>query len=94
MLTVTPPGSFPYLTLCEGYAQEAQGRLHGQHPDTGKKLTGHYCLVCRYILILGLNAFYNMLLRDKGVRQIAYFFAGGISTLHIHITRYDTSLFH
>ena len=29
------------------------------HPDTEKKLTGHYCLVCRYVLILGLSAFNN-----------------------------------
>jgi len=64
------------------------------HPDIGKKLTGHYCLVCRYVLILGLNVFYNMLLRDKGVKWTAYFFAGGVSTLRTHIARYDTSLFH
>ena len=64
------------------------------HPDTGKKLTGHYCLVCRYVLILGLNAFCNILLRDKGVRRTAYFFSGGVSTLRTHISRYDASLFH
>jgi len=63
------------------------------HPDTGKKLTRHYCLVCRYVFILGLNAYCNIFLRDKGVRQTAYFFSGGISTLCTHISRYGALLF-
>lgn len=57
-------------------------------PDTGKKLTGHYCLVCRYVLIPNLRAFSDILLRNKGLRPKAYFFSGGVSSLRTHIARY------
>ena len=57
------------------------------HPDTGKA-DGHFCLVCRYGFFPKINAFCNILPRDKGVRQTAYFFSGGTSTLRTHIARY------
>jgi hypothetical protein len=58
------------------------------HLDTGKKLTGHYCLICKYVFSLWLVAFHNILARDKGVSQKVYFFAGGVSSLCTHIARY------
>ncbi len=61
------------------------------HLDRGK-IARHFCLVCRYILFLKFNAICNILPRDKGVRQAAQFFSGGISTLHTHIARYEPFL--
>src|SRR5216683_3419122 len=57
------------------------------HPDI-EKAGGHFCLVCRFGFFPKINAFCNILPRDKGVRQTAYFFSGGTSTLHTHIARY------
>jgi hypothetical protein len=37
---------------------------------------------------LKFDAFCNIFPRDKGVRQVAYFFSGGTSTLRTHIARY------
>ena len=56
------------------------------HPDTGKKLAGHYCVVCRYVFIPSFDTFGNILLRHKG--QKPYFFSGGVSSLRTHIARY------
>jgi hypothetical protein len=53
------------------------------HLDIGKA-DGHFCLVCRYSFFPKINAFCNILPRDKGVRQMAYFFSGGTSTLRTH----------
>ena len=58
------------------------------HLDKGKA-DGHFCLVCRFVFFLMSNAVRNILPRDKGVRQAAYFFSGGTSTLHTHIARYE-----
>jgi hypothetical protein len=58
------------------------------HLDKGKA-DGHFCLVCRFVFFLKSNAVHNILPRDKGVRQGAYFFSGGTSTLYTHITRYE-----
>jgi len=61
-------------------------------PGTGKKVSGHYCLVCKYVMIHNLNASYiitNMLLRKKGASSKACFFSGGISSLRTHIARYE-----
>jgi hypothetical protein len=57
------------------------------HPDKGK-CDGHFCLVCRFVLFFNVNMICNILPRDKGVRQAAYFFSGGTSTLRTHIARY------
>ena len=59
--------------------------------DRGK-IAGHFCLVCRYVLFLKFNMIYNILPRDKGVRQVAQFFSEGTSTLHTHIARYEPFL--
>ena len=58
------------------------------HLQTGKKITEHWCLVCRYILILELNVFLisDIFLRDKGAKT--YLFTGGVSSLRTHISRY------
>ncbi len=61
------------------------------HPNRGK-IAGHFCLVCRYVLFLKFNMIYNILPRDKGVRQVAQFFSGGTLTLHTHIARYEPFL--
>jgi len=58
------------------------------HLDKGKA-DGHFCLVCRFVFFLKSNAVRNILPRDKGVRQTAYFFSGGTSTLHTYIARYE-----
>src|SRR5216683_3490051 len=58
------------------------------HPDRGKT-EGHFCLVCKYVFFLKFNAVCNILPRDKGVRESAYFFSGGTSTLCTHIARYE-----
>ena len=59
------------------------------HLKTGKKITKHCCLVCRYALILELNKSHSsdIFLRDKGVKT--YFFTGGVSSLCTHISRYS-----
>ncbi len=57
------------------------------HLDT-RKAGGHFCLVCRLGFFPKINTFSNILPRDKGVRQMAYFFSGGTSTLHTYIARY------
>lgn len=61
-------------------------------PGTGKKVIGHCCLVCKYVLIPDLNAFCNivtdMLIRRKGESEKACFLAGSMSSLRSHIARY------
>jgi hypothetical protein len=58
------------------------------HPQTGKKIAEHWCLICKYILIIKLNMFLisDIFLRNKGVKT--YLFTGGIFSLHTHILRY------
>jgi len=56
--------------------------------DTGKA-GGHFCLICKFSFFPKINVFCNILPRDKGVRQAAYFFSGGTSTLRTHIARYE-----
>jgi hypothetical protein len=68
---------------------------HHVHPGTGKKHTGHYCLVCKYVFIpisVSHNVV-NMLVRNKGASLKVCFFSEGISSLHTHIARYDTLAF-
>src|SRR6266851_7337743 len=62
------------------------------HPDRGKT-EGHFCLVCKYVFFLKSDAVCNILPRDKGVRESAYFFSGGTFTLHTHITRYEPFIY-
>jgi hypothetical protein len=63
------------------------------HPQIGKKITKHWCLICRYVLILKLNVFLSsdISLRDKGAKT--YLFTGGVSSLCTHILRYFISFF-
>jgi len=65
------------------------------HPDKGK-CEGHFCLVCRFILFFNFSTVCNRFPRDKGIRQAAYFFSGGTSTLPTHIARYSAlySIYH
>jgi hypothetical protein len=60
-------------------------------PGTGKKLSGHYCLVCQYVLIPNLNALChiitNMFIRKKGVSLNDSFLSGSMSSLRAHIAR-------
>jgi hypothetical protein len=68
---------------------------HHIYLGTGKKHTGHYCLVCKYVFIpisVSRNVV-NMLVRNKGASLKACFFSGGISSLCTHIARYDTLAF-
>ena len=61
-------------------------------PDRGKT-EGHFCLVCRYVFLLTSDAVCNLLPREKGVREAAYFFSGGTSTLRTHIARYEPFIY-
>jgi hypothetical protein len=58
------------------------------HPQIEKKIAKHWCLVCKYILIVKLNMFLisDIFLRNKEVKT--YLFTRGISSLHTHILRY------
>jgi hypothetical protein len=61
-------------------------------PGTGKKVIGHCCLVCKYVLIPNLNAFCNIvtdvLTRRNGASAKVCFFSGSMSSLRTHIARY------
>ena len=56
------------------------------HPTRGRS-KGHFCVVCRKVYSLNFDMLCNILPREKGVRQSAYLFSGGTSTLRTHIAR-------